>query len=78
MFSRLDKNGSGYLDANEQHQALKEMHEVFGRPYTVEEAASFLKSLDTNKDGLISYREFRNGLLNTYLGCRIYYTTYTA
>ena len=76
MFRRLDKDGNGYLDAYEQHQALKEMHEVFGRPYTVEEAASFLKSLDKNNDGLISYAEFRNGLLNTYLGCRIYYTSY--
>jgi Ca2+-binding EF-hand superfamily protein len=76
MFRRLDKDGNGYLDAYEQHQALKEMHDVFGRPYTVEEAASFLKSLDKNNDGLVSYAEFRNGLLNTYLGCRIYYTSY--
>ena len=38
MFRRLDKSGNGYLDAYEQHKALKEMHEVFGRPYTVEEA----------------------------------------
>ena len=78
MFSRLDKSGNGYLDASEQAKALKEMHEVFGRPYTVEEAASFLTSLEKNNDGLVSYAEFRNGLLNTYLGCRIYYTTYTA
>jgi Ca2+-binding EF-hand superfamily protein len=76
MFSRLDKDGSGYLYASEQAKALKEMHEVFGRPYTVEEAASFLTSLDKNNDGLVSYAEFRNGLLNTYLGCRIYYTSY--
>jgi Ca2+-binding EF-hand superfamily protein len=29
MFRRLDKDGNGYLDANEQQQALKEMHEGF-------------------------------------------------
>jgi Ca2+-binding EF-hand superfamily protein len=39
MFSRLDKDGNGYLSAYEQHQALKEMYEVFGRPYSLEEAA---------------------------------------
>jgi Ca2+-binding EF-hand superfamily protein len=39
MFSGLDKDGNGYLSAYEQHQALKEMYEVFGRPYSLEEAA---------------------------------------
>jgi Ca2+-binding EF-hand superfamily protein len=78
MFSRLDKDRSGYLGAFEQQQALKELHEVFSRPYTLDEAASFLISLDKNKDGLVSYEEFRRGLLNTYLGCRIYYDSYLA
>jgi len=78
MFSRLDKDRSGYLGAFEQQQALKELHEVFSRPYTLDEAASFLISLDKNKDGLVSYEEFRRGLLNTYLGGRMYYDSYLA
>jgi len=58
LFKRLDTDGSGQLDLAELIRGLSELGLLFSPKHT----RAFQKSLDKNKDGMISYREFKTTL----------------
>ncbi|XP_074578108.1 calcium-dependent protein kinase 16-like [Curcuma longa] len=53
-FSYFDKDGNGFIEPNELHEALAED----GAPDSMDVANDILQEVDTDKDGRISYDEF--------------------
>ncbi|XP_023234289.1 calmodulin-alpha-like isoform X2 [Centruroides sculpturatus] len=53
-FRLFDKNGDGYIDANELRSAMKSL----GEKLTAEETEEMIRHADINDDGLINYAEF--------------------
>lgn len=51
-FRVFDKNGNGYIDVKELHQAMTKL----GEKMTAEEAARMIQIADTNKDGKVDYQ----------------------
>lgn len=78
-FSRLDKDRSGFIEANEVEDLL---HDTYGFPPLEEEVTMFMTQFDLNKDGKISWDEFKFVLekikseLNTKAGNAREYTSY--
>jgi hypothetical protein len=56
VFDALDSDQSGYIDLNE----LKAVSKELGRELTDAEIESSIKELDENKDGKISFEEFKH------------------
>eukprot|EP00831_Metopus_contortus_P009669 TRINITY_DN1372_c0_g1_i3.p1 TRINITY_DN1372_c0_g1~~TRINITY_DN1372_c0_g1_i3.p1 ORF type:complete len:437 (-),score=89.71 TRINITY_DN1372_c0_g1_i3:35-1345(-) len=54
VFTKFDKDNSGFIELDEIKSIAKEL----GLEMTPEEASAYLKDLDTNQDGKISYDEF--------------------
>lgn len=52
-FKVFDKNGNGYIDVKELHEAMTKL----GEKMTAEEAETMIKLADTNKDGKVDYQE---------------------
>ena len=61
-FHRMDKDGSGAITPDEVEDLL---HETYGFPPLEQEVEIFMKEFDANKDGTVTFEEFRNAL------CRI-------
>lgn len=53
-FKIFDKNGNGVIEKAE----LLRIATTLGEPLTEEEAEQMMKIADSNKDGLIDYKEF--------------------
>ncbi len=60
VFAEFDKDKSGFIDMNELNLVAKEL----GRPMDADELEECLKDLDMNKDGKISYDEFKKWWLS--------------
>jgi EF-hand domain pair/Protein of unknown function (DUF760) len=58
-FDKLDRDGSGYIDAAEIHALLQTVYDDSVPPFEVD---AFLKFFDSNRDGKISWDEFKRGL----------------
>jgi hypothetical protein len=58
-FRRLDKDGSGAITADEVEDLL---HDTYGFPPLEEEVAMFMDNFDLNKDGKVTWEEFKNTL----------------
>jgi Ca2+-binding EF-hand superfamily protein len=53
--------GNGRISKKEAEKAIKFINKTLGTNYT----NKFLTKLDTDKDGQVSFLEFKNGFLNT-------------
>src|SRR3569833_436226 len=60
VFKSFDTDNSGYIDSQE----LKDVAAELGRPLDAGEVEECLKDLDMNKDGKISYDEFKQWWLS--------------
>ena len=58
-FARLDKDGSGYIEASEIQELFDDVYKGNAPRFETE---AFLKFFDQNDDGRISWDEFENGL----------------
>lgn len=58
-FDELDSNGSGFIDAAQVQKLLDDVYDGKTPAFEVE---SFIKFFDTNKDGIVSWEEFKRGL----------------
>jgi len=58
-FDRLDKNGSGYIEASEVVSLLSDVYDGSPPKFEVE---TFLQYFDSNHDGRVSWEEFEKGL----------------
>lgn len=58
-FSRLDRDGSGFIEASEVKSLLDDVYEGNAPRFEVE---AFMKFFDKNSDGRISWSEFETGL----------------
>jgi hypothetical protein len=56
VFTSFDADNSGFIDSNELQSVSREL----GKELTEEELKQVLNELDENRDGKISYEEFRN------------------
>jgi Ca2+-binding EF-hand superfamily protein len=54
-FALFDKDHSGYIDESELEYVFKSL----GRPYDPKHARSVMKKFDEDKDGKISFEEFK-------------------
>ena len=60
-FQRLDRDGSGYITADEVEQLL---FETYGFPPLEDEVRMFMERFDGNHDGNVSWEEFKTALAN--------------
>ena len=58
-FTRLDKDGSGYIDPSEIQQLFDDVYDGKAPKFEID---AFLKFFDANNDGKISWEEFESGL----------------
>jgi Ca2+-binding EF-hand superfamily protein len=58
-FQRIDRDGSGFITADEVETLL---FETYGFPPLEDEVGMFMEEFDTNKDGKISWEEFQAAL----------------
>jgi len=59
IFNEIDRNGNGTLSISEAEKLLIQLNNRLGRTYTERDAQTFFRTLDVNRDGRISLREFR-------------------
>ncbi|KAH3713110.1 calmodulin-beta-like [Dreissena polymorpha] len=62
MFDQMDKNGNGKVSKEEMGKLLRSM----GVQMTGEELEAAMKKIDTNKDGQISYSEFKTFVMRQF------------
>ena len=66
LFSSVDTSGDSRISAAEAESVVIKLNNRLGRSYNSDDAATFLRSLDSNKDGFVDFKEFKNGLLNQF------------
>lgn len=66
LFKSVDTSGDAKIEINEAQSVLLKLNQRLGRQYTREDAVTFLTALDANKDGSVSFREFKQGLLVSF------------
>ena len=66
LFSSVDTSGDARIATGEAQGVLLKLNQRLGRSYTVDDAVSFMRSLDTNRDGFVDFREFKSGLLASF------------
>ena len=59
VFDRIDKDGSGFIESSEAVELLTSFYD--GKMPPRYEVETFIKFFDKNKDGKISWNEFKNG-----------------
>jgi hypothetical protein len=67
IFQSVDQNASGQISRNEAEALLLKLNIRLGRNYTQADASEFVRVLDINGDGVISFEEFRNAILKQFL-----------
>jgi len=58
-FDKLDKDGSGYIEASEIESLLSDVYDGVPPKFEVDQ---FIKFFDVNRDGRVSWEEFKVGL----------------
>lgn len=67
LFEKFDVDHSGYIGAEEVKALLEETYKVMGitRSFNLEDVASFMKMMDKNIDGKITYDEYEDCLIKS-------------
>ena len=66
LFQSVDTNKSGFISRSEAESLLIKLNIRLGRHYTAEDATTFVRVLDANNDGSISFEEFKSALLRNF------------
>jgi hypothetical protein len=66
LFQSVDTNKSGQISRGEAESLLLRLNIRLGRNYTQTDASAFVRVLDVNGDGVISFEEFRSALLKSF------------
>jgi len=65
LFDSIDSDSNGTIDIDEWSQGLVEHNEfcakVFGGPTNIADASALFKRLDDNRDGVLTWEEFKAG-----------------
>ena len=64
IFNQFDLDASGYIDIFE----LKEVSKKLGSPLSDTELKQLMRAIDANKDGKISYTEFKEWWVKGHKG----------
>ena len=60
VFNEIDKNNNGKIEKSEIHKHLNELHQyLLGDNVEEVESQNLFESLDTDKNGVIDYNEFK-------------------
>ena len=60
VFNEIDKNKNGKIEKSEIHKHLNEVHQyLLGDNVEEVESQNLFESLDTDKNGVIDYNEFK-------------------
>ena len=66
LFESIDTDASGKISQPEAESLLLRLNSRLGKSYSQSEAADFIRLFDINVDGLISFEEFKNGLIKNF------------
>jgi len=66
FFASVDRDGSGKISREEGQKLFVRLNKTLGRSYSDEDALSFIRILDANGDGVIDFKEFKNGILSKF------------
>jgi hypothetical protein len=66
IFKSVDTDRSGQLSRSEAESILINLNTRLGRSYNQADASDFVRVLDVNRDGLISFEEFRNAIVKQF------------
>jgi hypothetical protein len=66
LFKQVDTSGDARIQVGEAQGVLVKLNQRLGRSYTAGDAESFISALDTNRDGTVSFSEFKSGLLASF------------
>jgi hypothetical protein len=68
LFHSVDTSNDARISAGETENVVLKLNQRLGRSYSARDAADFLRSLDSNKDGFVDFKEFKSGLLAQFIG----------
>ena len=68
LFHSVDTSGDARISTGEAENLVLKLNQRLGRSYSTRDAAVFLRSLDSNKDGFVDFKEFKSGLLAQFIG----------
>ena len=66
LFKQVDTSGDAKIQVAEAQSVLVKLNQRLGRSYTAGDAESFVSALDRNRDGTVSFSEFKSGLLASF------------
>ena len=66
LFKSVDTSGDAKIQVEEARSVLVKLNQRLGRQYTAADAGSFVSALDRNGDGVVSFSEFKSGLLASF------------
>jgi hypothetical protein len=64
IFSTVNTDKTGRISQSQAEAVLELLNSRLGRSYSTDDALSFFKALDANKDGYIDYEEFKDAFLS--------------
>ena len=56
LFKSVDTSGDARIGADEAQSVLVKLTQRLGRLYTVDDGVSFMRRLDSNRDGFVDFR----------------------
>jgi Ca2+-binding EF-hand superfamily protein len=66
LFESIDTDSSGKISRSEAESLLLRLYSRLGKNYCQSEAVEFVRLFDINFDGMISFEEFKNGLIRNF------------
>ena len=66
LFKQVDTSGDARIQVNDAQSVLLKLNQRLGRAYTANNASAFVSALDKNRDGHVSFSEFKSGLLASF------------
>lgn len=67
LFIKYDLDRNSLLDKKETMRFLRDYYLPKGRALTFSEIRKFMMEVDTNRDGMLSKKEFFNALKNSFV-----------
>ena len=66
LFKSVDTSGDARIAVGEAQSVLVKLNQRLGRSYTIDDAVSFMRRLDSNRDGFVDFIEFKSDLLSSF------------